>query len=1113
MNGTPIYRGFIYSVLILFGSVSVFADVTYWLHSSANDHPQVKAAIEEAVPIYNKYGSFNKHLVVYYNSGVPTAQANYDGVITFGGSRNTRVALHEMGHTVGVGTYWGSPSYSSLMVGGVWQGYYGRKLAFEMGSPYAEGLRGDGTHIWPWGLNYDSEDSFIERIKHVRMMAALRCDMGIMAYSSEAEHQIVPIGGTAVFAVASPVATGYQWYKNGVALSNGGSISGANRSTLQVANVDWGDEGNYHCAAVGGGETLNSRARRLIIQRHVGQWTFDGHANDSAGSNHGTLFGTPVYTAGKINQAIVLNGTTNYVALPAGVADAGEITVAAWVYWGGGNQWQRIFDFGTSTSQNMFLTPRSGGNTLRFAIKNGGDEQQVNTAQLPVGVWVHLAVTLRDQTATLYVNGQAAASNGAVTIRPVDFTPDQNYIGKSQWPDPLFNGRMDDFRIYNYALTGSEIWNLWGQSNNGAPSFNSDKILPANAQSNIAYSGLTLADYASDPEGNVLTYSKIGGPAWLSVAANGALSGTPGPTDRGENTFVVRVTDPSGANDDATVLINVTGSPDVHLEFNGNANDSAGSTHGTVSGGAVYSAGITGQAIDLDGTDDFVALPSGILNTADFTVAAWVNWDGGNAWQRIFDFGNNTTKFLFLTPNSGSGTLRFAITATGGGTRQQTMETAALTPGQWTHVAVSLKANVGKLFVNGQLRDMNAAMTIDPSDFNPVVNYIGKSLWPDPLFRGRIDDFRIYRYALSDAEITALSLPPSFTTNPIVNNQAFELQHYLGEPLSAHTASQDAGALQYSKISGPDWLVVAQDGSLGGIASDSDVGTNVFTVRVSNSAGLSDTATMTIDVANTYSGTQGITDLLGLAAHWLSSDCTDIPACGGADLDEDFGVDMSDFRTLAQNWLADESLQLHLQFDESGSEIAQDGSLYQRDGLLINGASSSGGALHLDGTDDYVKVSGYKGVTGSASRTCCAWIKTSGSAGNSVIMNWGAAATGQQWLFGLFSDGRLALYSHGPFISTVRTVYDDQWHHVAVVFDQGTPGLNEIQLYIDGIVQATTVSGSALLNTGLGDDVTLGAFNNAGTMAAFFNGTMDDIRIYNRVLTETEIQALAAAPF
>ncbi|MCZ6637751.1 MAG: S8 family serine peptidase, partial [Alphaproteobacteria bacterium] len=94
---------------------------------------------------------------------------------------------------------------------------------------------------------------------------------------------------------------------------------------------------------------------------------------------------------------------------------------------------------------------------------------------------------------------------------------------------------------------------------NDPPSFLSDPIAGAPAEAGTAYAG-TLVGTASDPDsGDVLTYSKVSGPAWLSVAGNGALSGTPGTA--GDDSFEVAVNDGNGGSDQATLEITVAAAP------------------------------------------------------------------------------------------------------------------------------------------------------------------------------------------------------------------------------------------------------------------------------------------------------------------------------------------------------------------------------------------------------------------------------------------------------------------------------------------------------------------------------------------------------------------------
>ena len=185
-------------------------------------------------------------------------------------------------------------------------------------------------------------------------------------------------------------------------------------------------------------------------------------ASDVTGNgSNGTLTGGPGWVAGHSGNAVDLSGTSQYVALPAGVvSSANTITITAWVNLDTITKWARIFDFGSGTSQYMFLTPKNDAATgvIRFGIKNGGTEQSINgTAALATGGWHHVAVTLDGTTGTIYVDGQQAAS-GNINIRPSQLgVTTQNWIGRSQFPDPYLDGRVDDFRIYNMALTAQEV--------------------------------------------------------------------------------------------------------------------------------------------------------------------------------------------------------------------------------------------------------------------------------------------------------------------------------------------------------------------------------------------------------------------------------------------------------------------------------------------------------------------------------------------------------------------------------------------------------------------------------------------------------------------------------
>ena len=158
---------------------SVRADLTFTIGGTWDTDARrsaATAALQAAVNRYNAYGDFGTaNIYVYYNAGIPTAQASYNGSIGFGGTWPAeRVTMHEMAHYLGLP----SGNWSSLFSTGTWSGPRAGRLVRQFDGEEAA-LRGDSIHFWPYGLNYDSEGSELNRQRHVAVVYGMRADLGI----------------------------------------------------------------------------------------------------------------------------------------------------------------------------------------------------------------------------------------------------------------------------------------------------------------------------------------------------------------------------------------------------------------------------------------------------------------------------------------------------------------------------------------------------------------------------------------------------------------------------------------------------------------------------------------------------------------------------------------------------------------------------------------------------------------------------------------------------------------------------------------------------------------------------------------------------------------------
>ena len=162
-------------------------NVTFTLSKSASPSAEDQAAYDAitcamtgATAYYNCNTSITKKLSISYNPSVQTADGNINGSIRFGSDRGYMVcqtAMHEIGHTLGVGT---APNWSKLSVDGLFKGETAIAQLRAVSGKADDVLHSDTQHFWPYGLNYASEGKVTaDLVGHALIVAAMRKDLGL----------------------------------------------------------------------------------------------------------------------------------------------------------------------------------------------------------------------------------------------------------------------------------------------------------------------------------------------------------------------------------------------------------------------------------------------------------------------------------------------------------------------------------------------------------------------------------------------------------------------------------------------------------------------------------------------------------------------------------------------------------------------------------------------------------------------------------------------------------------------------------------------------------------------------------------------------------------------
>ncbi len=181
--------------------------------------------------------------------------------------------------------------------------------------------------------------------------------------------------------------------------------------------------------------------------------------------------GTIDWVSGLFNGAAKLSNKGCFKIAAGAMENIKDFTLSTWVYIDEQSSNQTVCTFARGTERYLILTTQRGDaeNGVSLVITNNSENQDHfkkeerisytgQKEKLSANAWHHLAFSLNGNTGTLYVDGVKAEVKRDFTTNPslMGCTTD-NYIGRPTWPDPYLDGMIDDFRIYDYALTDDEI--------------------------------------------------------------------------------------------------------------------------------------------------------------------------------------------------------------------------------------------------------------------------------------------------------------------------------------------------------------------------------------------------------------------------------------------------------------------------------------------------------------------------------------------------------------------------------------------------------------------------------------------------------------------------------
>ncbi|MCK5787931.1 MAG: LamG domain-containing protein, partial [Chlamydiia bacterium] len=567
-----------------------------------------------------------------------------------------------------------------------------------------------------------------------------------------------------------------------------------------------------------------------------------------------------------------------------------------------------------------------------------------------------------------------------------------------------------------------------------------------------------------------------------------------------------------------------------------------------------FNNGTTNDALTFDGTNDYVAINDMHFQTQSLeliTIEAWVKTtiSGEGQWDNwsIVDF--DRSEYFNMYVRGDNGYVGFSTTDNDSHT-DDFNGTTAVNDGIWHHIVAVYDGTDKRIYVDGVLdaTKVNPHGGLDLGTGITRYGYLGdgsesssyNSSRNDFYYDGSIDEVRVWNTVRTATEITNnkdkcvpegdedlmlyYRMDGSGSDNTLIdysgNNYNGKLYNMTlpgawttGGNLTDCPTCESSRATVVAEIKAAPVVDLGADKCINGVSVILDAGNAGTIDSYLWSEGAATTQTISVNSNGYYSVTVGHSTnscetIDGVSVSLLSQPSgTDNDRCGDGEVDLEVNTPTS----TEYNWYAASSggNAIGTGVDFTSPSIAATTSYWVSQ--IDNSQYKE--ALHFDGVNDKVALDGFTYAGDSYTEmTVEAWIRTS-DATDQIIASFdrseywrfevnGTGAGSGQIGFDIFTNAGQLDFGGTTVIS------DGSWHHVAAVYDNGT-----VKIYIDGHLDATTTKGTAFgkgVGTvrygyiGVGSEAS--SFNGSTAPNDYFNGAIDEVRIWNVARNITQIQ-------